>query len=419
MATGLPGEMGPREASRTLRCKSVNSHRGDGTSKKGGMVADEHPAVSRRDPLVWLGAGVVTLGVGTALLSGAGVATADTGSSPTNSHTTNATEKSAPTDPPGSRSGRGVARPTAGITGTPKTAGATRTAQRPTALSSRKRDTPRWQATSLAVATSLGAAKPGADAVTTVASATAAASPWDTITGAVNGFVSGVKKFVDDTVVAVSNTVRATSVVALGAVIPRLSVIPGLSQLVDAVAQLGPSTPASRLYRTLRYLTATDADGIVVNTITGADNQKRLVVYLGGTVPFSSTNQPAVDNLVGWNGSAKTNQLNVVLTALQGDKTKPVIWWATARAEWRPEPRAGPRGYGVQREGGRRVRIAYRPHSRHRVRIRVSRRHPRPGGRPATGRRVGRTRPSVHRDLVQRTQPRFRKSQCPRPNHHL
>lgn len=183
----------------------------------------------------------------------------------------------------------------------------------------------------MALAASLGVAKPAPDTtkvaapVTGTASAAAAESPWDTFTGAVNGFVSGVKKFVGDTVVTISNTVRVTSVVALGAVVPRLSVVPGLPQLVDALAQQGPSTATSRLYRTLRYLTATDADGIVINTVLGRDNTQRLVVYLGGTVPFSTTNQPVVDNLIGWNKSVKPAQLNLVLTALHGDKTKPVL----------------------------------------------------------------------------------------------
>jgi pimeloyl-ACP methyl ester carboxylesterase len=169
----------------------------------------------------------------------------------------------------------------------------------------------------------------------------ASASPLDILGGFVNGVVNGATHAVR----TISNYVAQGTRIVLNGAINGVTIVgkivqglpqqvPGVSLLASQMASLAaslanrlPSTPTSRLYSTLRSLTAdsADADGFVIKTVHDANGQARLVVYIGGTVPLSSTNQPLVENAVGWDGTTKSWQLYAVQDALGGNTSEPVM----------------------------------------------------------------------------------------------
>ncbi|WP_179466552.1 Ig-like domain-containing protein [Mycolicibacterium vinylchloridicum] len=94
----------------------------------------------------------------------------------------------------------------------------------------------------------------------------------------------------------------------------------GFRQAGDPEAHFA-RTDAARLYNNLRDRTdiTADADGIIIDKVVGRDNQTRLIVYIGGTIPSSSGNQPVIDNVYGLNGWLKENQTTVIQQALDAN----------------------------------------------------------------------------------------------------
>jgi hypothetical protein len=97
---------------------------------------------------------------------------------------------------------------------------------------------------------------------------------------------------------------------------------------VPGLPPVQKQTPTSRLWDNLMKMTDSDHDddGIKVKRVIGADGQTRLVVYIGGTVPkLGTTNQPVLDNQIGFAGLTKPEQFADVLTALNLEVDMPIM----------------------------------------------------------------------------------------------
>ncbi len=87
--------------------------------------------------------------------------------------------------------------------------------------------------------------------------------------------------------------------------------------------QVRIDTPTTTVGLWNRLLTVTGGffnDGFYIDKVKSADDgQAKLVVYIGGTDPFSPFNQPALQNSVGWTGQAQYWQVSQIEAARGGN----------------------------------------------------------------------------------------------------